>query len=145
MKADIVTRDEKEQGDRALLNLGHTFCHALEASTGYSDKLLHGEGVSIGCALAFELSARIGLCAQELPSRVRAHLKAMGMKADLSDIPGSLPSAEGLLDLMSQDKKVVDGQLRFVLMRDIGDSFVAADVDRDSILNVLSEALSMRG
>jgi 3-dehydroquinate synthase len=71
MKADIVARDETEQGDRALLNLGHTFGHALEAATGYSDRLLHGEGVAIGCALAFELSARLGLCSQEDPSRVR--------------------------------------------------------------------------
>ena len=71
-------RDETEQGDRALLNLGHTFCHALEAATGYSDRLLHGEGVAIGCALAFELSPRLGLCAQEEPSRVRAHLRADG-------------------------------------------------------------------
>ena len=75
MKAEIVVRDETEQGDRALLNLGHTFCHALEAATGYSDRLLHGEGVAIGCALAFELSARLGLCPQEEPSRVRAHLR----------------------------------------------------------------------
>ncbi|MEO0503477.1 MAG: 3-dehydroquinate synthase, partial [Pseudomonadota bacterium] len=81
MKAEIVTRDETEQGDRALLNLGHTFCHALEAATGYSDRLLHGEGVAIGCGLAFALSARLGLCPQEDPSRVFAHLKAMGMKS----------------------------------------------------------------
>ena len=78
MKADIVARDETEQGDRALLNLGHTFCHALEAATGYSDRLLHGEGVAIGCALAFELSSRLGLCSQEDPSRVRAHLEGDG-------------------------------------------------------------------
>jgi 3-dehydroquinate synthase len=96
MKADIVARDETEQGDRALLNLGHTFGHALEAATGYSDRLLHGEGVAIGCALAFELSARLGLCAQEDPSRVRAHLADMKMKRDLSDIPGELPDADGL-------------------------------------------------
>jgi len=96
MKADIVMRDETEQGERALLNLGHTFGHALEAATGYSDRLLHGEGVAIGCALAFELSSRMGLCAQEAPSRVRAHLSAMGMKVDLADIEGDLPDAHGL-------------------------------------------------
>jgi len=105
MKAAIVARDETEQGERALLNLGHTFCHALEAATGYSERLLHGEGVAIGCALAFDLSARMGLCAQEHPSRIRAHLKVMGMKSDLSDIKGELPSAEVLVDLMGQDKK----------------------------------------
>ncbi len=144
MKADIVARDETEQGDRALLNLGHTFCHALEAATGYSDRLLHGEGVAIGCALAFELSARMGLCSQESPSRVRAHLRAMGMKTDLSDIDGDLPDAEGLLSLMAQDKKVVDGRLRFILARDIGDAFVTSDVPGDQVLSVLSDALAHR-
>jgi 3-dehydroquinate synthase len=142
MKADIVVRDETEQGDRALLNLGHTFCHALEAATGYSYRLLHGEGVAIGCALAFELSARMGLCSQEDPSRVRAHLKAMGMKTDIKDIPGDLPDADGLLALMGQDKKVVDGQLRFVLARGIGAAFVTAEVPRDKVLSVLKDALA---
>lgn len=142
MKADIVARDETEQGDRALLNLGHTFCHALEAATGYSDRLLHGEGVAIGCALAFELSARLGLCSQEDPSRVRAHLKAMGMKTDLSDIPGDLPDAVALVDLMAQDKKVVDGQLRFILARGIGQAFVTSDVPRAAVLSVLEDALA---
>lgn len=144
MKADIVARDETEQGDRALLNLGHTFCHALEAATGYSDRLLHGEGVAIGCALAFELSARLGLCSQESPSRVRAHLRAMGMKTDLTDIVGDLPDAAGLVALMGQDKKVVDGQLRFVLARAIGDAFVTGDVPADQVLSVLEDALAMR-
>ncbi len=142
MKADIVARDETEQGDRALLNLGHTFCHALEAATGYSDRLLHGEGVAIGCALAFELSARLGLCSQEDPSRVRALLKAMGMKTDLADIPGNLPGAEALVDLMAQDKKVIDGQLRFILARGIGQAFVTSDVPRDAVMSVLQDALA---
>ncbi|MEM6375302.1 MAG: 3-dehydroquinate synthase [Pseudomonadota bacterium] len=137
MKAEIVIRDETEQGDRALLNLGHTFCHALEAATGYSDRLLHGEGVAIGCALAFDLSARLGLCAQEDPGRVRAHLRAMGMKAELRDIPGDLPGAEALIALMGQDKKVVDGRLRFILARGIGQAFVADDVDLASVQSVL--------
>lgn len=141
MKAEIVVRDETEQGDRALLNLGHTFCHALEAATGYSERLLHGEGVAIGCALAFELSSRMGLCSQEDPSRVRAHLKDMGMKCDLSDIPGDLPTAEALLDLMGQDKKVVDGQLRFILARGIGAAFVTSDVPADMVLDVLRDGL----
>ncbi|MCC1491817.1 3-dehydroquinate synthase [Cognatishimia sp. F0-27] len=141
MKAEIVLRDETEQGDRALLNLGHTFCHALEAATGYSDRLLHGEGVAIGCALAFELSARLGLCPQEEPSRVRAHLKAMGMKTDLADIPGDLPAADALLDLMGQDKKVIDGRLRFVLARGIGQAFVTSDVPGDAVLDLLRDRL----
>ncbi|MXQ06275.1 3-dehydroquinate synthase [Alphaproteobacteria bacterium GH1-50] len=144
MKAEIVARDETEQGDRALLNLGHTFCHALEAATGYSDRLLHGEGVSIGCALAFEVSARAGFCAQEDPSRVRAHLRDMGMKTDLSDIPGDLPNADALLDLMAQDKKVVDGTLRFIMARGIGEAFVTSDVQRGLVRDVLDKALASR-
>jgi len=141
MKADIVQRDETEQGDRALLNLGHTFCHALEAATGYSDRLLHGEGVAIGCALAFELSARMGLCSQEDPSRVRAHLHEMKMKVDLSDIDGELPNAEKLVELMAQDKKVVNGRLNFILARGIGEAFVTADVNPDDVRAVLNDAL----
>ncbi|UWR20901.1 3-dehydroquinate synthase [Sulfitobacter sp. S190] len=140
MKADIVMRDETEQGDRALLNLGHTFCHALEAATGYSDRLLHGEGVAIGCALAFEVSMRLGLCPQEEPSRVRAHLRDMGMKVDLSDIDGPLPDDEALVGLMGQDKKVVDGQLRFILARGIGQAFITSDVPRDVVKDVLQSA-----
>ncbi|MGJ8545323.1 MAG: 3-dehydroquinate synthase [Sulfitobacter sp.] len=140
MKADVVVEDETEQGRRALLNLGHTFCHALEAATGYSDRLLHGEGVAIGCALAFETSARLGLCAQEDPSRVRAHLAEMGMKADLRDIAGDLPDDAALLALMGQDKKVVDGQLRFVLARGIGDAFVTGDVPAQTVLDVLKDS-----
>ncbi|WP_233544804.1 3-dehydroquinate synthase [Pseudooceanicola sediminis] len=144
MKAEIVARDETEQGDRALLNLGHTFGHALEAATGYSDRLLHGEGVAIGCALAFELSAKLGLCAQEDPSRVRAHLRDMGMKVDLRDISGPLPDADGLLVLMAQDKKVVDGALRFILARGIGTAFVTADVPQEAVRALLQEALRDR-
>lgn len=144
MKAGIVERDETEEGERALLNLGHTFCHALEKATGYSDRLLHGEGVAIGCALAFELSQRLGLCSQEAPSRVRAHLRAMGMKVDIADIPGDLPDAGALLALMGQDKKVVDGKLRFILARGIGEAFVADDVPPDLVRGLLDEALAAR-
>ncbi|MEL7097753.1 MAG: 3-dehydroquinate synthase [Pseudomonadota bacterium] len=144
MKAQIVLRDETEQGDRALLNLGHTFGHALEAATGYSDRLLHGEGVAVGCALAFDLSARLGLCPQEDPSRVAQHLAAMGMKSSLVDIAGDLPDADGLLALMGQDKKVVDGQLRFILTRGIGSAFVSADVPPGAVRAVLTDALAAR-
>lgn len=144
MKAAIVERDETEQGERALLNLGHTFCHALEAATGYSDRLLHGEGVAIGCALAFELSARLGLCAQEDPSRVRAHLKAMNMKTDLADIDGDLPDAATLVALMAQDKKVVDGQLKFILASAIGKSFITSDVPKERVFDLLTEALQRK-
>ena len=144
MKAEIVARDEKEHGDRALLNLGHTFGHALEAATGYSDRLLHGEGVAMGCALAFELSMRLGLCSQEDPSRVRAHLAAMGMKKDLSDIAGELPDADGLIALMAQDKKVSDGRIAFILARGIGQAFVEKQVDMAVVRGVLTDALRNR-
>ncbi|MCF6272494.1 MAG: 3-dehydroquinate synthase [Rhodobacteraceae bacterium] len=144
MKAGIVARDEKEHGERALLNLGHTFGHALEAATGYSDRLLHGEGVAIGCALAFELSMRLGLCAQEDPSRVRAHLAAMGMKTDISDIAGGLPDADGLITLMGQDKKVSDGRIAFILARGIGQAFVENQVDMAVVKNLLQDALKGR-
>ena len=144
MKADIVQRDETEQGDRALLNLGHTFGHALESATGYSDRLLHGEGVAIGCVLAFELSARMGLCSQEAPSRVAAHFRAMNLPARVADIPGDLPDDEALIALMAQDKKVQDGKLRFILARGIGQAFVTADVPGDAVRNLLAEALALR-
>ncbi len=144
MKAEIVVRDEKERGERALLNLGHTFGHALEAATGYSDRLLHGEGVAIGCVLAFELSQKLGLCAQEDPSRLRAHLTAMGMKKDLSDIAGDLPDADGLIALMGQDKKVVNGKIAFILARGIGTAFVEKNVDMKVVKTVLEQALAGR-
>lgn len=145
MKAGIVTRDEYESGERALLNLGHTFGHALEAATGYSDRLLHGEGVALGCVLAFDLSARLGLCPQEDPSRLRAHLAAMGIATGLDAIPGDLPDADGLIALMGQDKKVVAGQMRLVLARGIGRAFVTADVPRDALRVLLHDALAVRG
>lgn len=144
MKAGIVERDETEEGERALLNLGHTFCHALEAATGYSDRMLHGEGVAIGCALAFDLSARLGLCPQEDPSRLRAHMRDMNMRVDLSDIPGDLPDADGLIRLMAQDKKVSDGKLTFILAHGIGQAFITRDVPRDVLHALLSEALAAR-
>lgn len=140
MKAAIVARDETEQGERALLNLGHTFCHALEAATGYSDRLLHGEGVAIGCALAFDVSARMGLCSQEDPSRVRAHLQQMGLKRDLRDISGDLPPADALIALMAQDKKVVKGQLKFIMARTIGQAFVTSDINLDVVREVLMDS-----
>ena len=144
MKAGIVVRDEHEDGERALLNLGHTFGHALEKATGYSSRLLHGEGVAIGCALAFDLSQRMGLCAQETPGRVRAHLRGLGLMTDIGDIEGDLPSADALLRLMGQDKKVINGKLRFILARGIGQAFVADDVPEDLVLTLLQDALAQR-
>ena len=144
MKAAIVARDETEQGERALLNLGHTFGHALEAATGYSDRLTHGEGVSIGCQLAFDVSARLGLCSQECPSRVAAHFQAMGMRHALADIPGDLPDADGLMELMGQDKKVKAGKLTFILARAIGETFVTQDADPAVVRAALADALAAR-
>ena len=141
MKADIVARDEFETGERALLNLGHTFGHALETATGYGARLLHGEGVAVGMALAFDLSMRLGLCPQEAPGRVRAHLRAMGMKATLADIDGPLPDADALLALMAQDKKARDGRIAFVLADDIGQARLMRDVDPAPVRALLAEAL----
>jgi 3-dehydroquinate synthase len=144
MKAGIVARDETETGERALLNLGHTFGHALEAATGYSDRLLHGEGVAIGCALAL----RPLRPARPLPAggagRVRAHLAADGHARRPVDIPGDLPDADGLLALMAQDKKVQDGMLTFILTRDIGEAFVTRDVPASALHALLAEALAAR-
>ncbi|MGF1660434.1 MAG: 3-dehydroquinate synthase [Rubrimonas sp.] len=142
MKAEIVARDERETGDRALLNLGHTFGHALETATGYSDRLLHGEAVAVGMGLAFELSQRLGMCPQEAPSRVRAHLRAMGMKATLGDIPGPLPDADALMALMAQDKKAEAGRIAFVLAEDVGRARVVKDAPPDAARAVLADALA---
>lgn len=143
-KAGIVERDETEQGERMLLNLGHTFGHALEAATGYSSRLLHGEGVSIGCALAFEVSARMGLCPRQDAERAVAHLRAMGMKTCLGDIPGALPDADGLLDLMAQDKKVSGGALTFILLKGIGEAFATREADLSVVRDLLTDELSDR-
>ncbi len=129
MKARIVERDETETGERMLLNLGHTFGHALEAFTGYSDRLLHGEGVAIGMCLAFRLSEELQLLGPQTAAQVIGHLKAVGLPTRIADIAGEQPDAATLVRLMGQDKKVADGRLTFILARSIGDSFVTRDVD----------------
>ncbi len=142
-KADVVARDEHEKGDRALLNLGHTFGHALEGATGYdSARLVHGEGVAIGMALAHRFSARLNLASPDDADRVEAHLKAVGLPTRLSDVPGGLPGAEGFLNYIAQDKKVSRGALTFVLTRGIGQSFVAKDVPASQVLSFLEENLT---
>jgi 3-dehydroquinate synthase len=138
MKADIVARDEREASERALLNLGHTFGHALEASTGFSDRLLHGEGVAIGTVLALELSARIGLSPASDTARFATHLKTVGLPASIGDIPGPRPSAEALIAAMAHDKKVKDGKLTFVLVKGLGHAFTARDIPLDAVRAVLS-------
>ncbi len=143
MKADIVARDETETGDRALLNLGHTFGHALEAWTGYSDRLLHGEGVAIGMCLAFRLSEALELCPPQTAARVAAHIKSVGLPTEISDIPGGeLPTAELLVELMGQDKKVRDGQLTFILVREIGEAFITRDVSATRVGDFLAGQLT---
>jgi 3-dehydroquinate synthetase len=142
-KAAIVARDETETGDRALLNLGHTFGHALEAVTGYdSARLVHGEGVSIGMVLAHEFSARLGLCPQEEPSRVAAHLHEVGLPTRLGDVPGGVGTADDLLAAIAQDKKVKRGTLTFILTRGIGRSFIAGNVDPEAVRRFLEDKLA---
>ncbi|MDQ0474163.1 3-dehydroquinate synthase [Labrys wisconsinensis] len=142
-KAAIVARDETETGDRALLNLGHTFGHALEAVTRYDgNRLVHGEGVAIGMVLAHEFSARQGLCPQEEPSRVAAHLAAVGLPTRLGEVPGGVGTADELMAAITQDKKVRRGQLTFILTRGIGRSFIARDVDPEAVRRFLAEKLA---
>jgi 3-dehydroquinate synthase len=139
-KADVVVADERENGQRALLNLGHTFGHALEAATAYdSSRLVHGEGVSIGMVLAHEFSARMNLASPDDARRVERHLKEVGLPTRMSDIPGDLPPAEMLMDAIAQDKKVKSGKLTFILTRGIGQSFVADDVPASEVISFLRE------
>ncbi|MBP2484759.1 3-dehydroquinate synthase [Rhizobium leguminosarum] len=139
-KADVVVADERENGQRALLNLGHTFGHALEAATAYdSSRLVHGEGVSIGMVLAHEFSARMNLASPDDARRVERHLKEVGLPTRISDIPGDLPPAETLMDAIAQDKKVKSGKLTFILTRGIGQSFVADDVPASEVISFLRE------
>ena len=137
-KAAIVTRDEREAGDRALLNLGHTFAHALEAASGYSAGLLHGEAVAIGMVLAFDLSVKLGLCSQSDADRLVRHLKSVGLPASVSDMRGPRPAADSLLAHMRHDKKAKGGNLAFILVSGIGQAFACADVKDEQVLEVLS-------
>jgi 3-dehydroquinate synthase len=132
-KASIVGRDETEQGERALLNLGHTFGHAFEAWCGYSDRLLHGEAISIGMCLAFRFSDALGYCDTGAADRVAAHFAAVRLPTRIGDIPGEKPDIEALMRLMAQDKKVRQGKLTFILARDIGEAFIARDVPADRV------------
>jgi 3-dehydroquinate synthase len=128
-KARIVAEDETETGVRALLNLGHTFGHALEASTGYSDVLLHGEAVAIGMVQAFHFSEMQGLCAEGTADRVAKHLARAGLPTHVSSITAELPPPDKLVEIMRQDKKASGGKLTFILTRGIGEAFIAKDVD----------------
>ncbi|HEX2136052.1 MAG TPA: 3-dehydroquinate synthase, partial [Microvirga sp.] len=145
-KAAVVLRDEREEGERALLNLGHTFGHALERVTRYdSARLVHGEAVAIGIAQAFRFSARQGLCAAADAERVERHLRAVGLPTRVQEVPGGPGSVDALLDAMAQDKKVKAGALTFVLARGIGDSFVAPGVPVEEVRAFLHAELVGHG
>ena len=139
MKAEIVARDEREAGDRALLNLGHTFGHAFEALTGFSDRLFHGESVALGVVLAFQLSRDLGLCAPEHAERLSALIEASGLPHHMQLLDDNSFAADDLIEAMGQDKKVVQGKMRFVLSRGLGHSFVADDVTKEQLKNFLTE------
>lgn len=140
MKAAIVSRDEREAPEmdtRALLNLGHTFGHALEAATGYSQALTHGEGVAIGCVLAFDLSAHMKLCSPADAERVRRHFESVGLPTRIAQISGARPSADELLTHMRHDKKAAGGAMTFILARGIGRAFVVRDVPSSELVSFL--------
>ncbi len=141
-KANVVVRDEREDGERALLNLGHTFGHALERLTSYdSQRLVHGEGVAIGLALAFRFSARLGLCPGQDAGRVANHLALAGLPTTLRAVPGGCGDADALVEAMAQDKKVRDGALTFILARGIGQSFIAPGIDAAEVRAFLTDEL----
>jgi 3-dehydroquinate synthase len=141
-KAAVVAADEREAGERALLNFGHTFGHALETATGFGDKLLHGEAVALGMQLAFDLSVRLGFCRAEAADRVRRHLSAVGLAAPPPGLVGGELGAETLLRHMQKDKKVTEGRISLILARDIGDAFACRDVLPATLGNFLGDALA---
>jgi 3-dehydroquinate synthase len=147
-KAAIVSRDERETGERALLNLGHTFGHALEAATGFSDRLFHGEGVAIGMVLAAEFSARLGMISGTDAARIERHLAEAGLPTHLQDIAGfaqeGLADADALMTLMAQDKKVKRGKLTFILLEAIGRAVIAPNVEPAPVRDFLKEKLAQK-
>ena len=147
-KAAIVSRDERENGERALLNLGHTFGHALEAATGFSDRLFHGEGVSVGMVLAAEFSAQLGMIPASAAARVKHHLAEVGLPTHLQEIAGfaqeGLADADALMALMAQDKKVKRGRLTFILLEAVGRAVIANDVEPSRVRGFLAEKLARK-
>jgi len=141
-KAGIVARDERETGERALLNLGHTFGHALEAACGFSDRLLHGEAVALGMALALEFSAHKGLIQASEAKRAAAHLAGAGLPTHLKEVPGGVPTADVLMDLIAQDKKVKRGTLTFIFVRGIGQAFIENNVSAADVRAFLDRKLA---
>ncbi len=141
-KADVVAADEHERGMRALLNLGHTFGHAFEAETGYSDALLHGEAVALGTAMAFRMSHRLGLCSENSVARVEQHLTKVGLPTRVANIPVDRTSADQILAHMAKDKKAMGNTLAFILVRGIGDAFVSRDVEPDFLRKFIQDELN---
>jgi 3-dehydroquinate synthetase len=139
-KAAIVARDERETGERALLNLGHTFGHALEAGCGFSDRLLHGEAVALGMVMAFDFSVRKGLASGQDAQRMRAHLMKVGLPTHVKDVRGGVPGVDALMGLIAQDKKVKRGALTFILVRGIGEAFIENNVDPAEVRAFLQHA-----
>ena len=141
-KAGIVARDETESGERMLLNLGHTFGHALEAWAGFSDRLLHGEAVAIGICLAFRLSQELGLVGADAPKRVQAHFAAAGLPTRIADIPGDAPpDAATLMRIMGQDKKVQSGKLTLILVRGLGQAFITRDIPPQDVQTFIARSI----
>lgn len=147
-KAGVVSRDERETGERALLNLGHTFGHALEAATGFSDRLFHGEGVAIGMTLAAQFSAKLGMIGEADAARIERHLIEAGLPTSLQDIAGfaqeGLADADALMALMAQDKKVERGRLTFILLEAVGRAVIAKDVEPAPVRDFLQEKLAQK-
>ncbi len=137
-KAEIVSADEQERGKRALLNLGHTFGHAFEAHFGYSSKMLHGEAVALGMMLAFEYSVQLGLCAPAAAARVKAHLQAAHLPVQIKDVAPDI-TADQIVAFMMQDKKIEQGKLTLILVRGIGQAFVAKDTSVDDLTTFLKQ------
>lgn len=141
-KADIVAADEKEAGQRALLNLGHTFGHALEAAAKYDGRLLHGEAIAMGIVMAADLSVQMGLTSADTLNRIIDEYQKLGMKTKASEIDPPLNnSAEEIIELMSKDKKAKGDKIGFILMKGIGQSFQTYDIDEDKLLNVVKHSL----
>lgn len=141
-KAAIVAQDEREGGLRALLNLGHTFGHALESRLGYGPDLLHGEAVAMGMAMAFSLSVRMGLCSGQDADRLRRHMAAVGLRLKPTEIAGVDWDTDDLVKRMFKDKKVEAGRITFILARGLGDAFITADVGESDLRATLDEALA---
>ena len=141
-KASIVKKDEREAGERALLNLGHTFGHTFEIETGFSEKLIHGEAVSIGMTMAFDLSVRLGLCPKEDANRVKSHLKKIGLPISLKSIKGIDWNSDRLISHMARDKKVRNGNITFILANGIGKAFICENVQIVDVKAIIDKDLS---